>query len=609
MSGAIDHFPSLREVRRRRDDPAVDARDQPRAAVAVSACGRPDREVDMKSLTFTTIILLGITCATSFAADPAQIAVKGPYEIGFTSFMLMDASRAGDGAQYLERPIPVYVWYPVDPSTIDGSTPEALYPLDPLYDQVPVTTSSHWELYGMDRAYHEPAPSQTGPFPLVMVSPGWGMMPWVHTSIGTRLASHGFVVAVLYHAGDQFWSWEPPFDHIALACWNRPRDVSYALTDLLARNVEPGDLFHGLIHPDRIAASGWSLGGYASMVLAAGDDSVCDVFQGDDWVEWFGPPPPETCTPSLPDPRIKAIVPLDGSNQCLWFTELARVQIPAMGIGEEWDTLALDPGWESWQARQHAAFRGHPSYRVDVWGANHQSFSDMCEGLHVMLDVGIDTLWEPGDVYDWLAWLCEDVTPAADVHRLVNQYMIAFLTSTVLGRNDYRSMLTPGYALQQPLIEFFVTEKRSPNAIHDDWPDEFIYFKHQPGNQTARGPKNATAALRVFRPGPVQVGKARPAPAPAAAVAGLDLQAGPNPFNPGTTVAYSLPVGGSVCLQLFDLRGRLVRVLVAEVQAAGSHAAQWDGRDDDGREQPSGVYLARIEAGGQAMVRRLTLVR
>ena len=89
----------------------------------------------------------------------------------------------------------------------------------------------------------------------LVFSPGWGGPAWFHTSVGPRLASHGFVVAVIYHFGDQAWAWEPPYDHLAIAYWNRPRDMSFVLTELLNRNQTSGDLLHGLLMPDKIAAS------------------------------------------------------------------------------------------------------------------------------------------------------------------------------------------------------------------------------------------------------------------------------------------------------------------------------------------------------------------
>lgn len=441
-------------------------------------------------------LALAVPCVPSFAADPAELALKGPYEVGFTSFVLSDPSRPGDGSVFSERPIPVYVWYPVDPSGVNSTSPEAVYPLDPLYITSLTSTSGDWEVYGMDRAYQELEPSLEAPFPLVMFSPGWGAPAWAHMSVGTRLASHGFIVAVVYHFGDQWWPWEPPYDNLALASWNRPRDVSFALSDLLNRNQTPDDLLFGLLMPDAVAASGWSLGGYASMVLAAGDDSVCDKFY-EPGMEWTLPLPDGLCGESSPDPRIKAIVPLDGSNQLLYFTELARVRIPAMGIGEEWTTLALDPEFASWQARQHAAFSGHPAYRIDVWNTNHQSFSDICEGIQVLGDLGI---YSPDDVAYLLSLICDGITPSGEVHTLVNQYMAAFLDKTLLEQNRYQRLLTPGYALtRMPLIEFFVTEKRSPRSIDEDWPEDFIYFMHQPGSETAHAAKNPHGVLGVTR--------------------------------------------------------------------------------------------------------------
>jgi dienelactone hydrolase len=430
-------------------------------------------------------IMVGMGTRVVAAPDPGQ---RGPYEVGFTSYLLTDSSRPGDGSVYAHRPIPVSVWYPVDPQRISPSSPKAMYPLDPLYETWMLSSSTDWERYGVDAAYQEAPPSASRPFPLVMFSPGWGGPAWVHTSVGTRLASHGFVVAVLYHFGDAWWPWEQ-FHHIALASWNRPRDVSFALTSLLARNTSAGDLLQGLIRPDQVAASGWSLGGYAAMTLAGGDDNVCDFFLDDPL--GMGPPPPETCTPSPTDARIKAIVPLDGSNQLLMFKELTRVAVPSLGMGEEWTMLG-----DSWQARQHAAFSSRPGYRADVFNTIHQSFCDLCEAVPALYDQGYwPADWGlPSDILDGM---CAPFTPSTEVHRLVGQYMVAFLKTYLAGERGYQSILTPGWAqVREPLIEFFVTEKRNPNAIDEEWPADFVYFMHQPGSEQARGPKNP-AVVRV----------------------------------------------------------------------------------------------------------------
>ncbi len=71
----------------------------------------------------------------------------------------------------------------------------------------------------------------------------------------------------------------------------------------------------------------------------------------------------------------------------------------------------------------------------------------------------------------------------------------------------------------------------------------------------------------------------------------------PNPFNPQTEIKYSLPVAGHVEMQIFDVRGHLVRKLVSSQQAAGTHAITWTGRDDQGAAVASGVYFLRLVSG------------
>jgi len=260
------------------------------------------------------------------------------------------------------------------------------------------------------------------------------------------------------------------------------------LTDLLEKNETPGHLLEGAVNPDQVAASGWSLGGYAAMTLLAGDDNVADTFVGDPYWE---PIPPEAFVASPPDPRIKTIVTLDGSNQVLRFQELARVDRPAMGIGQEWTTVG------SWQARQHAAFTGRPAYRTDIFNRIHQTFCDICVAGPALVDEGI---FDEGVEDFWNELFCDGRIPSDEVRRIVGQYMVAFLKTELEHRSGYKNILTPGFALtREPYVEFFVTEKRNSNSIDEDWPDDFIYFMHQPGSAQARAEKNPKVSLGIER--------------------------------------------------------------------------------------------------------------
>jgi hypothetical protein len=79
----------------------------------------------------------------------------------------------------------------------------------------------------------------------------------------------------------------------------------------------------------------------------------------------------------------------------------------------------------------------------------------------------------------------------------------------------------------------------------------------------------------------------------------------PNPSSGSASLGYSLPASGPVRLIIYGIRGDRVRTLVNGWQNAGSHVAFWDGRADDGRLVPAGVYACRIEAAGARVVRSL----
>ncbi len=86
-------------------------------------------------------------------------------------------------------------------------------------------------------------------------------------------------------------------------------------------------------------------------------------------------------------------------------------------------------------------------------------------------------------------------------------------------------------------------------------------------------------------------------------------QNAPNPFTGSTRLRFDLPAAGSAKLDIYDVSGRLVRRLVDGALAAGSHEITWDGRASGAEPLPSGVYLYRLEAGGEVAERRLLLLR
>ena len=83
----------------------------------------------------------------------------------------------------------------------------------------------------------------------------------------------------------------------------------------------------------------------------------------------------------------------------------------------------------------------------------------------------------------------------------------------------------------------------------------------------------------------------------------------PNPFNPSTTINFTLPESGHATLTVFNLAGQTVRTLVDEPMAAGNHTIVWDGRDDAGNAVAAGVYLTQLNAGGRVAAGKMVLVK
>ncbi len=83
----------------------------------------------------------------------------------------------------------------------------------------------------------------------------------------------------------------------------------------------------------------------------------------------------------------------------------------------------------------------------------------------------------------------------------------------------------------------------------------------------------------------------------------------PNPFNPLTTLYFSLAEASGVRLGIYDLSGRQVRELLAQPMNAGDHAVLWDGCDSNGRNAASGVYFARLSTGVAVYATKLVLAK
>jgi predicted dienelactone hydrolase len=354
---------------------------------------------------------------------PAPEAL-GPFAVGRSTFDAVDPTRDGG------RSLTVDVWYPVDPADAGGALSR--------YDLV---------LTGIDSevAWDAAPPSARGPFPLVIFSHGSGGIRFQSFFLCETLASHGFVVAAPDHTGntaiDLLLGTADPFAKSAV---DRPLDVSFLITTLLARSADPADELHRRIDPDRIGVTGHSFGGFTSLAVAAG----------------FVLAPP--------DPRVRAIVPIAPASSIFDDAALASIRIPTLILGGTLDeTTPVEP--ES--TRPHALVAARPRWRVDVIDAGHGSFSEICKILDALALVGIPPA-VAGLLLGELAEACgPDLIPIEEAQRLTNLYAVAFLKRFVALDPRYERWLAPGFARSRRLaVELFRVAGGGKRPAASPWP-------------------------------------------------------------------------------------------------------------------------------------------
>jgi hypothetical protein len=83
----------------------------------------------------------------------------------------------------------------------------------------------------------------------------------------------------------------------------------------------------------------------------------------------------------------------------------------------------------------------------------------------------------------------------------------------------------------------------------------------------------------------------------------------PNPFNPSTRIAFTLPEAERAVVRVYDVRGAHVATVLDSRLSAGRHHVQWNGVDDAGTPVASGTYFYTLAAGKKAVSRKMVLVK
>jgi len=232
---------------------------------------------------------------------------------------------------------------------------------------------------------------------------------------------------------------------------------------------------------------------------------------------------------------------------------------------------------------------GHYEYQV-YWNQLYYNSAPLANTVplpptnlnEVVVDNDVVLAWEPGS---------DAQTPAAGLTYNIR------VGTTPGGNQVFSSMAAPSG---------WRKVARPGNAWHRlyhqvlNLPDGVYYWSAQSIDNSFCG--SAFAAERSFT-----VGIVSNQDAVVPSITGITVQ--PNPFNAQAAIAYTLNKSTPVNVQVYNCRGQLVRTLMNGNAMAGANSITWDGNDSSGRCMPAGIYLLRVQCGGDTLTRKLVKIK
>jgi predicted dienelactone hydrolase len=284
-----------------------------------------------------------------------------------------------------------------------------------------------------------------GPYPLVILSPGFSIGSTAYAWIAEHLASYGFVVISPEHNETL-----DPENQLWQAAITRPQDILkiYAYID---KQVQPGGSFEDLVDPDLVAVIGHSYGGYTSLA-AAGAQIDTDSFvshcqnaiDAEDTGAWLCEmllphtadmanlagldAIPEGLWPAWADPRVDAIVSMAGDAFFFGQDGLANIHIPVMAIGGTAD--ADSPYmWSTYPAYEYTASQA--KVKIALKDAEHMIFTGPCQTV-------------PFYLKPFAGEFCDDASwNRTRAHEFTNHFVTAFLLAELKDDRVAAASLSP----------------------------------------------------------------------------------------------------------------------------------------------------------------------
>ncbi len=288
-----------------------------------------------------------VACAGGGLRDPAS---PGLYGVGMTTMTFTRASTTTGEP----RPLETIIWYPTDKA--GGSKPQV--------DAPPAT--------------------QGGPFPVVTFSHGNAGRPTEASYFTEHLASWGFVVVAPAHFGNRTQDCPCSAEATADSLRNRVPDITFVLDSVLALKEDPSQPIGRIIDAERIADTGYSLGGLTAVAAA-------------------------------PTGRFDIVIAMAPFAPSLFLDPTRNIHVPVLLMAGGKDTTV-----DATEVRTlyEALPGGFPRYYLALPEAGHHAFRDECNSV------------------------CE--FPQERAHQLIMRYGTAFLEVHLVGDERYRGLLEQG---------------------------------------------------------------------------------------------------------------------------------------------------------------------
>lgn len=336
--------------------------------------------------------------------EPVEAAAEfGPLAVGHQRLEAIDVYRDN-------RQLPYDVWYPVDPADAKEE-PRTVYPLQ---GSVGLTAQL---------AVEDLPVSISAPYPLLVFSHGSGGTNTQSVLLMETLASHGFIVVSPEHTGNTNDGFS---DTLNEAGARRVPDVSFMIDTFLGRNDSQGDDFFQRIEASAIGVLGHSFGGGTALGAVAG---------------FYGMPA---------DSRVVAVMPISATVEGRFTDEaLAAVKTPVLFLGGTLDTAVPI---ENHDVAYDKLSGVEAVYQVDIVGATHTHFANICDIANWLIDNGLPQEQWPaigaqGLLEPYEETCSEVVFPIEEAQRIQNLYAVAFFRRYLFGEQAYDFYLQPEYAM------------------------------------------------------------------------------------------------------------------------------------------------------------------